>query len=264
MKIETLSKTRAANELNEWLKNTNSLPSISNDYNDLRESLQKKYNNLKNQEWNNARHGYFIDIHFGVFLYNQLNEIDWMSLRVAANDEFWAYLSVKVVPDIVLNRYKSLNENKESKSRLEDRFYKAPARIWLKTLWWFINIAWQGDSKTTIDLLKKPVFTSDEMVCITERPGKNGMFISLYREILKYYSNLDKEVLESYKKYLRKGNSDTLMRAVIRLHTAKATVMDPCLYEGGIEGYVDDLFNEFIKKIKKLTDGKSITTKYTN
>lgn len=251
MKIETLSKTRAANELNEWLKNTTILPTISQDYEVLRKSLQRHYKALMDKEWNDSRHGYLIDIHFGLFLYNRLNEIDWMNLRVAADDEFWAYLSVKVVPDIVLNRYSSLIENNESRSRLEDRFFKAPARIWLKTLWWFIHIAWQGDSKTTIELLKKQVFTSDEMVCITERPGKNGMFISLYREILKYYSNIDKKVLESYKKFLSKGNSDTLMRAATRLHTAKAVIMDPCLYEGGIEGYVDDLFKEFTDKIKK-------------
>lgn len=253
MEIKTLSKSRAMIELKDWLDNPQLLPTIGDAYEGLRRELTEFYEeSVKQIPKNDIRKEYLLDVYFGISMYDYLNKQGWMNLREAANDEFWYYLSIKVIPNIVKQRYAKLENGViVNMNVLEERFFKTPARIWLKTIWWFIHIAWQTNKEETIRLLTKPAFNIDVMAGIMERTGKDGMYVNLYKEILKVYGDLKDEVRNNYKQYLSQGKTDTLLRAVMRLHTARVLVTDPCLYEGGIGGYVGDLFKEFTDRIKK-------------
>lgn len=159
---------------------------------------------------------YKFDLLFGLKLYSILgDEIDFTA-RVASNDDVWRYLSICVVPDIVHARW-------ELK---EDYFYKQPRRIWLKRIWWYIHLSWQGNVEDTFKILEKN--TTDTVMQLVERPG------------IGYYQELYREIMARYFKY---NDSDRqLFRKVLKLNTARLLTMSPELVEGGIPTYVDNLF----------------------
>jgi len=159
---------------------------------------------------------YTLDLSFGLKLYEILNEQIGFTNRVASNDDIWRYLSICVVPDIVHSRW-SLNE---------DRFYKSPRRIWLKTIWWYTHLSWRGNSCETYSLLVSN--TTDTIQQLVERPGI-GYHTDLYREIMLQYN-------------LYGNSSRDLFRRVLILNTARLITNSPELVENGIVGYVNELF----------------------
>ena len=105
-----------------------------------------------------------------------------------------------------------------------DRYYQNPRRTWLKTIWWYINLSWNVDEKTTYDIIKEN--STDTILNLVERPGK-GYNVKVCRSIMKKY----------------KGIGDrNLFRKVLKLNTAKMLTISPELEEGGIDSYVDGLF----------------------
>ena len=67
---------------------------------EARDSLYDEYN------FDNANKlDYQFDVLFGLKLYDILRKDDNFSNRVAANDEIWRFLSIKVIPDIVHARW---------------------------------------------------------------------------------------------------------------------------------------------------------------
>lgn len=159
---------------------------------------------------------YQFDLLFGLKLYEILNSNMNFKTRDAMNDEVWRYISIKIIPDIVHSRWE-MNE---------DHFYKTPRRIWLKTLWWYIHLSWDGDLDSTYEILKDN--TTDTIASLVERPGI-GYNINLYRELMKQYYNYE-------------DSSRNLFRRVLKINTAKLLTTSPELVEGGLESYVEDLF----------------------
>lgn len=159
---------------------------------------------------------YKFDLTFGLKLYKYLNKHIGFTNRMASNDAIWRYLSLKVIPDIVHSRWQ-LNE---------DHFFKVSRRIWLKTIWWYIHLSWQGNEDATYETLKNN--STDTILQLVERPGI-GYNVALYREVMKQYA-----------KYEDKDR--TLFRRVLVLNTARIVTISPELVEGGIQGYVEDLF----------------------
>lgn len=158
---------------------------------------------------------YPLDLLFGLKLYSILKLEKGFSNRVATNDNVWRYLAVRVVPDIVHARW-GLNE---------DHFFNMPRRIWLKTIFWYIELSWHTDEKTTYNLLKNN--STDTIQNLVERPGL-GYNIELYREIMWQYSFSKHDV--------------ELFRRVMKLNTARLVVTSPSLSQNGIKGYVEQLF----------------------
>ena len=157
-----------------------------------------------NREWNWAvRQAY-------------LRKDDDFSNRVAANDEIWRFLSIKVIPDIVHARW-GMNAS---------HFYQTSRRIWLKTIWWYIHLSWQNSIDETYKILIDN--TTDTILQLVERPGL-GYNVELFREIMKQYANYS-------------DSSRNLFRTVLKLNTAKILTTSPELVDGGIEKYVDSLF----------------------
>lgn len=159
---------------------------------------------------------YQFDVLFGLKLYEILIDDPNFSNRIAANDEVWRFLSIKVIPDIVHARW-GMNAS---------HFYQTSRRIWLKTIWWYIHLSWQNNVQDTYDILINN--TTDTILQLVERPGL-GYNIPLFRELMKQYSN-------------HQDSSRNLFRTVLKLNTAQVLTMSPELVEGGLEEYINNLF----------------------
>lgn len=161
--------------------------------------------------------GYDFDLLFAIRLYDILGLNNNFSNRAASNDDIWRFLSIRVIPDIVHSRW-GMNEVRYMTSR----------RIWLKNLWWYIHLSWNGDTERTYEILKNN--TTDTVLQLVERPGV-GYYISLYREIMLQYSCIN-------------DHGRTLFRKVLKLNTALLPVTYPELISGGIKEYVSYLFRK--------------------
>ena len=239
MKIAEYSRDFAHQALDKWRKSSE-IPEIDAEFALIRSDMLQKYNSIKKGIVGETKKEYLIDVLFGLYLYDYLNQKPWFNLRTAANDGFWRYIAVSVIPDIVADRWGTNNDN---------YFWKQSNRLWPKTAWWYIHLSWHESLEQTKDILISANLNSDIIQGIVERTGKKGTFIEVYREIVFQYSRLDTSIIVKFKKQLSLG-SDSLFRAVMKLNTAKGLVTDPCLYEGGIEGYVKSLFIDLISKLQ--------------
>lgn len=158
--------------------------------------------------------GYEFDVEFGFKLYQILNEEIGFTNRIASSDDVWRYLSLRVIPDIVHARF-GMNA---------EHFYSLPRRVWLSTIWWYIHLSWVGSEDATRELLANN--TTDTIMNLVERPGR-GYYLDVYREIMKQYKDYTDRML---------------FRRVLKLNTARLITTSPELVDGGIEGYVKQLF----------------------
>lgn len=216
------------------------------------ESLKKLREGLCNclkpifEDINNytSKKDYTIDCLSGLAIkaFLEQEENDWFSLRLAANDDFWAFLSVEIIPDIVYNRYeKSIDHYCWNTHR---------NRIWLKAIWWYVFLSWQGDVERTKTVLLCPALNTDAIVALVERPGK-GMRIDFCRTLMKFVAQISNEASEKFKKDHTikhddgKDKSTTIFRALMKANTALSAFIEPDLCKGGVDGYVEMLFKDF-------------------
>lgn len=194
--------------------------SLSTDFEKIRnELLQSRDLIYDKYEFDNGLHNkYAFDLEFGLALYEILNSK--IENRDIYTDDIWRYLSIKVIPDIVHSRW-NLNA---------DRYYKLSRRIYLKQLWWYIHLSWNGNVDQTYVVLKNN--TTDTILNLVERPGL-GYNIDMYREIMKQYSHLQ-------------DSDRQLLRRVMVLNTARSKNVSPELVENGISGYVTQLFKDVL------------------
>lgn len=233
MIIKTLNRSESQNAMKEWIVNYPSMPVIEGEYLRIRDDIQSFNSRVRTEcPQELSKKDYYIDVHIGILLYDYLWHQPGFNLRAAANDDFWRYLSVKVVPDVVAERWGKDNES---------HYWSKPARIWLRTIWWYVHLSWQGDMITTAKVLEAPCFSTDSILNLEERTGRKGTFISVYRYIMYYFSHIPQPVLEDFNKKT-KSQQDDLFRVVMRLNTAKVMVVDPALYLGGEKEYVRALF----------------------
>lgn len=233
MIIKTLNRSEAENAMKDWLDNYPTLPKVEREYLKIREDIKAIADKVTQHcPTDIAKKDYYIDVHIGILLYEYLWQQPGFNLRAAANDDFWRYLSVKVVPNVVAERWGKDNES---------HYWSKPSRIWLRSIWWYIHLSWQGDMRTTASILEAPCFSTDSILNLEERTGRNGTFINVYRFIMYYYSHIPEKELVEYNKQA-KTQRDDLFRTVMRLNTAKVMVIDPALYLGGEKEYVRSLF----------------------
>lgn len=161
---------------------------------------------------------YQFDLLYGIELYEILNKQKGFTNRVATSDDVWRYLSICVIPDVVHPRW-GLNEA---------RYFKEPRRIWLKTIWWYVHLSWQGSKEQTYETLRNN--TTDTIVQLVERPNL-GYYVDLYRELMSQYSKVN-------------DSSRNIFRKAMKLNTARLMTVSPELVTGGIKQYVTDLLND--------------------
>lgn len=152
------------------------------------------------------------DTSTGIRLYAAL-QAEGFNVRAAADDGVWRHLSLCVLPDLVEQRWPH---------KPEERFWRSRSRIWLRSIWWLTHLAWQGSEAATRTALSG--VTTDMVVQLIERPGRNGFRVDLARTLF------------SERSVHAVGQND--FRAMMKLNTARLMVVAPEFAEGGISGYV--------------------------
>lgn len=140
-----------------------------------------------------------------------------ITLRGAADDGIWRFLSLDVLPDVVYMR---------SPSGREEWFWNSKWRIWLKRIWWWIHLSWQGGEEKTLEVLSG--WTTDTVAQFIERSGK-GFRVELWRRIAA--ESAERRVSESH------------FRRVMKLNTALLTSVEPTVSEETMIAYVEHLFS---------------------
>lgn len=234
MEIRKLSRGEAASAMQEWNASYPAFPSLNGDYAVLRSDLTTLFQAVVNkvEAKGAAVRDYYTDAQFGFLLYTYLSKQSWFSLRLAADDGFWRYLSLKVIPDAVAARWGKDNDS---------HYWSTPGRVWLKQIWWYVFLSWTGDEVTTLRILESPNCSTDTILNFVERTGKKGTCVEAYRWIIQFYSLIPPQMISDYKK---KGKNHDLFRVVMKLNTARMLVVEPALCIGGCKGYAKKLFRD--------------------
>ena len=221
--IENYSEVEFSNLVDEW-KNRQFAQVIPPEYREIRDRISSEYYNYRNSS------EYEIDLRVGLALYELLLKDEYKLMPTYANDDdIWRYLSVQVFLDITYLREPI--HDRFGKYFSHDRVYRHTKRIWLKQLWWWIHLGWQGDAESTYKVLKK--YGSGRISQVLERAGK-GYRVEVIRNLLKKAAER-----------CGHGNiSQNDFRAIMMLYYAKTFVVEPTLVEGGTEAFLDNVLDE--------------------
>lgn len=172
---------------------------------------------------------YPVDVEVGLALYEWLM-LHRITIEDACNDNFWRYLSIVVFPDLTYLRWpKPEKEQREAGGRINfKRFFRGTRRIWVKTLWWYVHLSWQGDVATTREAIKEG--TADSLSKFIETPGR-GYRPEYYRAFMARYAKSPVKKSETF-------------AAAKKLSNARCRLIEPELTPGGVVGYCDQLFSE--------------------
>lgn len=176
------------------------------------------------------RSKYMIDLKVGLKLYQLMPLGKDFSIIQANDDDLWRYISVKVMPDITYIR--NPDPDKGSVHMAHKRFYSHTRRIWLKTLWWYIHLSWQGTPEATYEVLKDNFV--DNINKLIETPGR-GYRLSLFRNMMLEYSKTGPHHSKDF-------------AAFTKLNNAKCVSVEPELTAGGVSVYAQQLLAEVAQK----------------
>lgn len=224
MDWKELGKEKSCEEFESYCKNKKE--NCPAEYISLKEDIQHIFVltlseiGIDPTEINTKNYAYQVDYIFGIKLYQLLNDKYDMSIRIASKEGVWRFLSVCVVPDLVKMRY-GLDH--------PDRFWKKPKRIWLRVLWWYIHLSWQGDEESTRLILKDN--STDEILQLVDRCGRDGYRVELCSELMKRYAAMDNN----------ERRKNQAFRRMMVLNTARVQVVEPALVDGGEPQFIDDL-----------------------
>lgn len=230
--IGELSRKDAAEKFAELSKSNFQNILVSKENEKLRNDVLEFSDSFIMQSTNMNKLSYKYDLYLALYFYKKINEIYNFSEREAAQDDKWRYISLVILPDLVYKRW----GDKES------RFYDHSTRMYFKSLWWYIHLSWQGSESKTLEILQDN--TTDHVSQLVERAGNYGYRITLLREIMHYYGEIEE---------LPIGVSDrtNLFRKIMKLNTAWVKTMEPSLHFDGVKGYVKELFDYFGKDNNK-------------
>lgn len=224
MNWKEISKEEGSNRFDEYCQTKEA--KCPEEYKKLREEILDLFVRTLSEigidpvDINSKNYAYQVDYIFGLKFYQLLNNNYNMNIRIASTDGVWRFLSTCVVPDLVEMRYGIEHP---------DRYWKKPKRVWLRVIWWYIYLSWQGDEELTREVLKDN--STDEILQLVDRCGRDGYRVDLYREIMRKYASMDIT-------YRRK---EQIFRKMMVLNTAKVQVIEPALVDGAEIQYVDDL-----------------------
>lgn len=168
---------------------------------------------------------YEFDLYLAIKLHKYFSKQNFEGFNesIASNYDFWRYLCLKVVPDIIIERHGVVKEY----------FYAKNVRLYLSTLWWYIEMGYQGDYETTSNCLMN--LSTDYIQGIVERPGRDGIYIDVSRYIVYYLSQLPTDVVN------KKINNRILLRRIAIQNTARSANYNLVL-DGKTKQYVIELF----------------------
>jgi len=228
--IDSLGDVAFDDLINHWKIYDVAEDSYDSTYKEFREELIDCFKSAL--EESGGKMNYTVDLRMGIKLYELLSPESGFTNVQANDDDIWRYISVCVMPDITYLRYP---KPEQGSIRInQKRFYSHTRRIWLKTLWWYVHLGWQGTSQKTFEVLKNN--GTNIISHFIERPGK-GYRPALFRSMMYVYSTLPTQ-------------KDTIFRAAAKLNLAKCVTVEPALTVGGEKAYSVTLFNEILQKGK--------------
>jgi|SRR5690554_2708308 len=178
---------------------------------------------------------YAFDLEVSKGIYEYFQKLEWFTKLAESDYDFWKYIAIRIMPDLIYERHGDIAEY----------YYKKNVRIYPFRLYWYFHLSFNEDIHSTYSMLKKPVFSTDTILQIVERPGKSGLDLDTFRTIIRKYSKFET------KYYVNKNDVKfEILRSIMILNTAKNVTIFPSMYQDGIEGYVDLLINEALKGAK--------------
>lgn len=226
LKYDMMSDTEFQDLVNHW----KAYDTIDNDnaYADFRESLLACFKDALTET--DGKMNYLLDLRVGLCLYQLMQLGTHFSIIDANDDDIWRYISVKIMPDITYLRYP---DPAKGDIRINSkRFYRGTRRIWLKTLWWYVYLSWQGNESDTFEVLKDNA--TDNINKLIETPGK-GYRIETYRSMMREYSKTGPHKAKEF-------------AAITKLNNAKCISVEPELVYGGVSEYAKQLVFEVTGK----------------
>lgn len=167
---------------------------------------------------------YEFDLPFALKFYELMNSESEFNETIASNYDFWRGLCLDVVPDIVFNRHHGFQP---------DYFYKKDNRIYLSTMWWYIQLSYQGDIEATFEVLQP--LTTDYIMQLVDRASKNGVYLATTRLIMKDLALVPTKIRTEQK------NGQNLFRRIMMQDVARRENYN-LLFEDENQTYVDELF----------------------
>ncbi len=214
------------NEIERWSDDDDS--ELPREYRDLRKFIHEKSRELTHStNITDAKWTYDSDLKFGLSLYEYtVNEMN-MSPAIASENEIWIYIQMKVVPGMVYRRWVDSADNGRINAK---RFWSDGARLWLKSLWWYVYLSLQHDSlEETYNILKNN--GSDDINQLLDRTG-NGYRVDLCRSIMKRYGNTSE-------------HRNNLLKKILKLNVLNCATVEPALCDGGVDEYTESLFGYY-------------------
>lgn len=228
--IDNMSDPVFSDLLATWEKRE--VQELPEDYVTLRKLLVSTFDTTisENTEVQKNRLGYLIDLNVGFAVYEFLSNEEKFTTIHANDDDVWRYISCAVIPDITYERYPNAAQGD---LRINSkRFFAHTRRIWIKTLWWYIHLSWQGDRNSTFEILKD--FGTDTISDFIERPGRGkGYRIPLFRAMVNGYSRVD-------------NKSADLFNSISKLNLVKCKTLEPALTQNKEHGYIEELLQEIL------------------
>ncbi len=189
---------------------------LTNSYVAMRKAIVEKANAIEGKT-------YQFDLELALWFYEYMNGIQGFNAAVASNNDVWRFICCKVAPDIVESRY----------GLQEDHFYKKSFRAYFQSLWWYIHLSYQGAIEKTRLALRD--LSTDYIMNLTERSGKDGLYLEVSREIMGQLALVPASTRN------KKVNDKILFRRILIQNTAKGKSFNPVL-EGKTKEYVSSLF----------------------
>lgn len=173
----------------------------------------------------------------GLVLYSKLVPEKTISSYQLTDIGFWRWVNICLLPDVIITERSSkiINENMVS----SDIYYDRQNRLWSYKLWWGIHLVYQGDQTSTQFVLENGI-TATALDTLLDRKYE-GYNIQLYRCLAKKMAELNQD-------RKTKLGDENFLRPLMVLHSSKVKTIEPTFFNGGLEGYVDQLINEILNK----------------
>ena len=198
--------------------------SLDPDYIALRDVVVEAWKGDKTDVRSRNDYKYKIDMAVGLALYGFLRKHGFNEVY-AETDDWWRFVSIKLCPDLTYQRYPREGEVRINRKR----FYDHPRRIWLKTLWWYVHLCWQGSVEATKAVLAE--MGTDAISQIIERPGRG------------YRPEVSRVIAAKCAAESAWCGAKPFQKVMARNSVYCAT-FEPTLFAGGVEGYADRIFSE--------------------
>jgi len=193
------------------------------EYREMRNRLRSMFDDTL--EAHQGKTGYSFDIDFGMKIYLYYTTELRMTPAEAAQDPYWIFIQMSVVPDIIYRRWPP---NPGEPLIKDKRFWKSSWRLYLKVLWWYIYLSWSESEENTLRILSH----NEDSSQLTDRPG-DGFRVDVTREIMSALSRVEGGYHDS-----------KLLSRVLMLHGSYCATMEPELMDCSLREYAEKLFED--------------------